>query len=428
LGLDRGQHGPLNRRMRCCIQFRERQPVTTLLAPLRDGYFLTRQRLTVYPILLMVGFAVAIAWLVATAHGLNDYAGRPLGTDFSNVYAAGVATLKGDAIAPFDILRQWRQEQAIFGQATPLYGWHYPPFFLLVAAPLARLPYPAALTLWQLSTLALYLWALATLIRKSAMPQWVRDWRWVSLALGFSAVFVNLTHGHNGFLTAALFAGALSQLETCPLLAGVMFGLLAYKPQFGVMIPLALAAGGYWRSITGAVVTILILALTVTLLFGAGIWTAFLASTHFTRTVVLEEGNTGFEKIQTLFSQVRLLGGPVALAYAAQGAMFLLAAIVLVRLWRRPASFGDRGAALCLATLLATPYSLDYDLMLLAPALVLVAAEGKKRGFRPFEVSLLTLLWLLPVVARNLAAVTHILLAPFAILALLLLLGHRAET
>jgi hypothetical protein len=402
--------------------------VTAFLAPLRDGHFLTRQRLTAYPVILLTGFAVAIAWLIGTAHGLNDYAGRPLGTDFSDVYAAGVAALKGDAAAPFDIVRQWRQEQAIFGQATPLYGWHYPPFFLLVAAPLAYLPYLAALALWQLSTLALYLWALAALIRKSAMPQWAEDWRWLILALGFTAVFVNLTHGHNGFLTAALFAGALSQLETRPLLAGVMFGLLAYKPQFGLMIPLALAAGGYWRSITGAVVTILVLALAVTMLFGAGIWPAFLAATHFTRTVILEGGNTGFEKIQTLFSQVRLLGGPVALAYAAQGALFLVAAFVLVRLWRRPASFGDRGAALCLATLLATPYMLDYDLMLLAPALVLVAAEGKERGFRPFQLSLLTLLWLLPLAARNLAAVTHILLPPFAILALLLLLEPRAQT
>ena len=41
-----------------------------------------------------------------------------------------------------------------------LYGWHYPPFFLLVAAPLALLPYQAALIVWQLSTLILYLWAL----------------------------------------------------------------------------------------------------------------------------------------------------------------------------------------------------------------------------------------------------------------------------
>ena len=78
--------------------------------------------------------------LCLTAHGLNDYAGRPLGTDFSNIYAAGVSALQGDAAAAFDIKKQWHNEQAIFGTATPLYGWHYPPFFLLIAAPLAQFP------------------------------------------------------------------------------------------------------------------------------------------------------------------------------------------------------------------------------------------------------------------------------------------------
>jgi hypothetical protein len=114
-------------------------------------------------------------------------------------------------------------------------------------------------------------------------------------ALGFGAVFVNLTHGHNGFLTAALFAGALANLETKPLLAVLLYGLLAYKPQFGVMIPLALAAGGYWRSFDAAAVTILLLVLTVTALFGVEVWTAFLDASHFTRTVVLEQGSSGFE-------------------------------------------------------------------------------------------------------------------------------------
>jgi alpha-1,2-mannosyltransferase len=97
---------------------------------------------------------------------------------------------------------------------------------------------------------------------------------------------------------------------------------------------------------------------------------------------------------------------------------------LLIWLWRRPASFGVRGAALCLAALLGTPYLLDYDLMLLAPALLLLAAEGKRRGFQPFEMSLLVFLWLLPFAARILASTTHILLAPFAILALLAMISR----
>ncbi|HEY5085691.1 MAG TPA: glycosyltransferase family 87 protein, partial [Rhizomicrobium sp.] len=202
---------------------------------------------------------------------------------------------------------------------------------------------------------------------------------------------------------------------------------LAYKPQFGVMIPLALAAGHYWRSFAAAAVTVLFLTIAVTFLFGAEVWPAFLAGSHFTRTVILEQGATGFEKIQTFFSQVRLLGGPIALAYAVQGVAFIFCALMVAWAWRKSLPFGARGAILCLATLIATPYALDYDLMLLAPALALIAAEGKVRGFRPYELSLLTLLWLLPFAARNLAAASHLLLAPFAILALLIMTGRRTE-
>jgi len=162
-------------------------------------------------------------------------------------------------------------------------------------------------------------------------------------------------------------------------------------------------------------------------LFGAEVWTAFLASTHFTRTVILEQGSTGFEKIQSVFSQIRFLGGDVTAAYAAQAVISLLAVFLLLRLWHRPARFGVRGAALCLATLLGTPYMLDYDLMLLAPALLLLAAEGKARGFHPFELSLLAFLWFLPFMARGLAEVTHILLAPFVILALLAMISRPVK-
>jgi alpha-1,2-mannosyltransferase len=394
-----------------------------LLAALRDGTFLQRRWLIAIPALLVFGFTLAIAWLFLSAHGANDWMGRPLGTDFSNVYAAGVAANQGHAAQAFDIARQYKQEQALFGESTPLYGWHYPPFFLLVAAPLAHLPYLDALIAWQLVTLTLYLWAMQALIRRSGVR--VDTGQWLLVASGFTAVFVNLTHGHNGFLTAALFAGALALLDERPWMAGLLFGLLAYKPQFGVMIPLGLLAGGYFRTVAAAALTVALLGLLTTLLFGWDVWPAFLASTHFTRTIVLEQGGTGFEKIQTIFAQVRLLGGPVALAYLAQAAFFLVSAFLVVRLWRRSASFEARGAALCLAAILATPYALDYDLMLLAPALMLLAAQGTAKGFRPYELTLLTALWLLPVMARNLAAATHILLAPFMILALLVMTQRR---
>ena len=75
--------------------------------------------------------------LFATSQGTLDWKGRPLGTDFSNVYAAGTYVLEGQPAAPFEPAKQFAREQAIFGTATQFYGWHYPPFFLALAALLA---------------------------------------------------------------------------------------------------------------------------------------------------------------------------------------------------------------------------------------------------------------------------------------------------
>ena len=116
---------------------------------LRSGDWLTRERVRLVAIALLIASAAGFLFLVVTSHGAVDLQGRPLGTDFSNVYAAGTYVLGGDANAAFDPPQQFAREQAIFGAATQFYGWHYPPYFLFVAAPLALLPYGLALAVWQ---------------------------------------------------------------------------------------------------------------------------------------------------------------------------------------------------------------------------------------------------------------------------------------
>ena len=91
---------------------------------------------------------------------------------------------------------------------------------------------------------------------------------------------------------------------------------------------------------------------------------------------MLEQGDTGWYKIQSVFSWVRMWGGGIALAYAAQIALALGVAAALVWLWRAPAAYPLKAAGALPRSLLATPYSLDYDLMLLAPAIAFLAADG----------------------------------------------------
>jgi alpha-1,2-mannosyltransferase len=387
---------------------------------LRSGAWLTRKRVRLVALVMLAAMVIGAGFLIATSDGRNDRFGRPLGTDFSNVYAAGSYVLDGEATAPFDPARQYAREQAIFGAATPFYGWHYPPFFLGLAALLAAMPYWLALLMWQGVTLVLYVLAIRAILASPSPTRGEVKQDWLLVTLAFPAVFINLGQAHNGFLTAALIGAALCQLDRRPILAGILIGCLAYKPQFGVLIPLVLIATGRWRCLLAALAMVALLALVATLAFGSEVWTAFLASTHFTRTVVLEQGQTGWHKIQSAFSLVRMWGGGVALAYALQGAVTVLVAAALVWLWRSPAATPLKAAALIIGCLLATPYSLDYDLMLLAPAIAFLAADGWQRDFVPWQKTILAALWIVPLVARSAPEFT---LIPLAVPLLLLAFG-----
>ena len=388
---------------------------------LRSGVWLTRERIRLVAFALLAAMVLGAVFLIATSDGLNDRFGRPLGTDFSNVYAAGTYVLDGQPTAPFDPAKQFAREQAIFGQATQFYGWHYPPFFLGLAALLAAMPYWLALIVWQGVTLVLYVFTIRAIV--SPFPDIKNERLWLVLTLAFPAVFINLGQAHNGFLTAALIGAALTQIDRRPILSGILIGCLAYKPQFGLLIPLVLIASGRWRVFSASAAAVALLTLAVTAAFGVDVWTAFFASTKFTRAVVLEQGGTGWFKIQSVFAWVRMWDGGIALAYAAQGAVTLLIAAALVWLWRSAAAFPVKASGLLIGSVLATPYSLDYDLMLLAPAIAYIATDGIARGFGPWEKTILAALWIVPLVARSVPQATLIPLAvPIMLLAFALLL------
>jgi len=385
---------------------------------IKSGAWLTPERLHAYSfILLTVSLAAAVIW-VALADGLIDRNGKPLGSDFSNVWAAGTLVLDGDTAAPYDPVRQHTAEKKAFGgREVPFFGWHYPPLFLVVAAGLALLPYGWALLAWIALTLPAYL-----VVMKAILPRPET----VLVALAFPAVYVNLGHGQNAFLTAALLGGSLLLLDNRPIVAGVLIGLLAYKPQFGVLIPLVLIATARWRAVAAATVTVLAASVATLVLFGPEVWRAFADSTTFTRVVVLEAGDTGWAKIQSLFSAVRMWGGSVETAYAAQAGLALVVAATLVWLWRAPAARELKAAALACACLLTTPYVLDYDLVVLAVAIAYFTSYALAHGFREYEISLLAFVWVAPLVARSLASVGSVPLGLMAMLVLYALTLRRA--
>jgi hypothetical protein len=160
--------------------------------------------------------------------------------------------------------------------------------------------------------------------------------------------------------------------------------------------------------------------------FGGQPWIAFQQSLGFTRSVVLEEGNTGWEKIQSAFSAARMLGGSVPEAYALQGVVAALVLGAIAWLWHSRADTRLKYAALCAAALLTTPYCLDYDMVLLGPAVAFMVAHGLESGFAPLEKTLLATAWLVPLLARIVAKLSYVPIGSMIMLLLFAAILMRA--
>ena len=392
--------------------------MTHIWQGLRSGDWLTDARMRGYSLILLAICTLALIGWIAASDGLIDRNSKPIGTDFSNVYAAGTLIWQGRPAEAYEPARQHAAEKAVFGgREVPFYGWLYPPFFFVVAFLVASLPYAWGLAIWLAASFAAYLAAMRAIAPRPET---------LLIAAAFPAVFINIGHGQNGFLTAALLGGALHWLDRRPWLAGVLIGLLAYKPQFGVLIPVALLAGGRWNTIGAAAATVAALVAVSFVTLGGGVWHAFADSMTFTQTVVLEPGGIGWEKIQSAFSAMRMWGAGVRTAYAIQIALALMLAASLAWLWQSNALFELKASALATASLLATPYVLDYDLVVLAVAIVFFVRHGMNRGFHDYEISLLAAAWVMPLLSRAIAGVTGIPLGLLALLALYVIIVQRA--
>lgn len=367
---------------------------------LANGSWLNRDRIIRIAGLCGLATILSIGALFLAGYGTLDYRGRPLGTDFSNVWTAGWMALHGHAADAWVWSKQFVVQKALHGpRLTEFYGWHYPPPFLFIAAALATLPYVPALIVYQLGTLAPFAWMMHRLVPR---------WETLLLTLAAPVTLVCLTHGHNGFLTALLLGGGLALLDRRQLVAGLLFGCLIYKPQFGLILPVLLLAGRHWKAIAGALISSSALVLTTLAVWGWPVWQAFFASLPLTQHIVIEQGVTGWHKIMSPFAAVRMWGGSLSLAYAVQMAVVAasMAAVAWIGWMRKAPEL--RNAFVCAAALISTPYVLDYDYVVLLPALAFLWLDAERNGWGRWEKTLLAFVWIAPLAARSIAEVTYL--------------------
>ncbi len=364
-----------------------------------------------------ITLVLSLAYIVMWGKGIVENIGlakpnKTIVSDFKSFYTAGQLAREGTPILAYNHAAHGAKQESLVeeGAQYPYMQFPYPPFFLVLSEGFASLPYVYALSVWQYGSLVV-----AAIFIFRILPK--RET--VLITLSFPSIIPNLAHGQTGFLTTALIAGYLVMLEKRPWLAGVFIGFLAYKPQFGVLIPFALIAGGYWRTIFSATGTIALMILGVTLLYGAEIWTAFYNTLALQKTV-LEQANTQLEAYHSAFAFTHKMGGSTMLSYGVQAVMQLGVLGCIVWAWRKKnaVDYALKAALLVMGTLLFTPYILDYDLFALLPALVFLARYGIEHGFSPYGKFVLAVAWFTPAFARQVNEATDIPLGLIMMLSL----------
>ncbi len=242
--------------------------------------------------------------------------------------------------------------------------------------------------------------------------------------IAFPAVMMNATHGQNAFLTCALMGAGIMCLTSRPVVAGVLFGALAFKPQIGILIPVLLIAGGHWRAFGAASVTVVALCAASLAIFGAGTWSAYIAALPEARRV-LEDGVFGHEKFQSVFAMLRIAGASAAASYATQSVVAITVAGLLAYVAHRSRDALACGALLCAGAALVTPFILRYDLMLLAIPLMWLARDAQRTPLRWPEAMTASCAFLLPLAPLDFTDATGVLIAPLVIAALFVAVMRR---
>ena len=380
------------------------------------GDLLTRPRLArCCAVLLSLEIAVFL-FLIAGTHGWIVPLERATTTDFASFYAAGRLADAGTPALAYDQAAHHAMEQAVTAPGVEYQFFNYPPVYLLLCAALAQLPYLIAFAMFIAATLLFYLAVARRILGDQSAAA-------VIILLSFPMVFWTMGLGQNAFLTAALFGLATVLLDSRPIAAGLLFGLLCYKPHFGVLVPIALAAGGYWRSFAAAAISAGMLVLASLALFGWETWQAFFVTAGAAHAVY-ESGRILFAGFANPFGAVRLLGGPIALAYAVQGLASLAAAALVLVVWRYRLSLPIRAAVLASASLVAAPVAIFYDLMLGTIAMCWLLRDDS-RPLSPAEKTFFAAITVLLLDVRHLGESWHVPVAATAALGLFAIAATR---
>ncbi|EKN00500.1 glycosyltransferase family 87 protein [Acidocella sp. MX-AZ02] len=340
--------------------------------------------------LLLAFWAIlVVTFIKRVAPRLSYFTGRPIAVDppcqapqcdFAVFWSAGRLARQGSFDLLYDHQRFNIAAQALLGVHGYIEHFLYPPPFLPVLGTLSFLPFECAALVW-----AVGFWALAAWMLRRAGYSWLV----ILITLLSPAALFSLQIGQVGIIGDALLVSGLTLAATAPARGGALLGILAVKPQVGILVPFALLAQKRWRALVAFAVVVVALSLLSLAWFGTGPWYSFLAQDpREARSMIAPAFDPhSFPGLGvSLFWMARSFGAGFGLAQAMQ-ALLAVACVLALFLWRRRLDFVGR---VVLLSLLASPYDFVYGMVGYS---LILAQSAQNRHWRIGILDALLFLW-----------------------------------
>jgi alpha-1,2-mannosyltransferase len=391
--------------------------------------WLTPRRLRAHGLLVGLVLWSVYLWTLTTP-GLRDRNGNLKGTDFLHFYTLGLIAREHRGPELYDMKVQAELAAAHVPQAAGIqYLPLYPPQTSILFAPLAHLSYLHALAVWWIVCAILYFlccyWTWRTCPNLRTHPVTV-----AILSAAFPAFFHLFAWGQTSALALACFTGAyLSLRRKREFVAGIALGCLAFKPQLAFAAAVIFIAAGAGKVVLGAALSGLAQFLAGVLYYGSQVFHEWLWMLDNLRSALpfLEPKIYQTHSLRTFWSMLVPIPGLAFVLYVVSATLLLGITILL---WRRPSTpLRVRFSLLLFATVLVSPHLTVYDLVILAPALLLLAdwLIGSRSHGTGNLAAALYCVYMLPL-AGPLAKWTHVQLTVISMAAVVFLLCRQYRT
>jgi hypothetical protein len=351
---------------------------------------------------------VAVTTLYLLGSSIGDRRGQIIGRDFVNIWVTSSLIRDHRFSEIYDNNKYNQAVEEITQEELALHAYSYPPNSFWLIVPFSDLPYIYSFILWSCIGLLIYMFACGA-------PDWDRM-KMFALVLA-PTTFLNLNYGQNGLISTALIVGGFTLLRKRPVMAGICFGLLSYKPTLGILIPIALLIGRNWIPfISASLVTVATVLLSIKIA-GFDIWQSFFEhSVPFSRSLIERGSGPLMHMMPTPVMTARLLGLETSTGYWIQSIFALYGIAGVVWAFSKDGPRELLFASVLVGTFLVTPYVHNYDMALISVALILLFGYSEEEGFLFGEKIIIGIAWTLPLIMLILPVAPAIIVTVFTML------------